>query len=107
MVRIQPGSKTKVLLMFQNKTIHISQPRALGDFKRTWRKSKTTSVASSDEVSRIPARLRRGVCQMIIVDGFDDEERILIRDPWASTKYKMDIEEFLNYWTLFAVYRAG
>jgi ABC-type bacteriocin/lantibiotic exporter with double-glycine peptidase domain len=44
---------------------------------------------------------------MIIVDGFDDEERILIRDPWAGTKYKMDIEEFLNYWTLFAVYRAG
>ncbi|MEG3849047.1 hypothetical protein QT971_16890 [Microcoleus sp. herbarium19] len=21
--------------------------------------------------------------------------------------YKMDLEEFLNYWTLFAVYRAG
>jgi predicted double-glycine peptidase len=39
--------------------------------------------------------------------GFDDEEKILIRDPWAGTKYKMDIEEFLNYWTLFAVYRAG
>lgn len=44
---------------------------------------------------------------MIIVDGFDDEERILIRDPWAGTSYKMDIEEFLDYWTLFAVYRAG
>ena len=49
----------------------------------------------------------KSIGHMIIVDGFDDEEKILIRDPWAGTKYKMDIEEFLNYWTLFAVYRAG
>ena len=49
----------------------------------------------------------KSIGHMIIVDGFDDEEKILIRDPWAGTKYKMDIEEFLNYWTLFAVDRAG
>ncbi|MFB2894313.1 hypothetical protein ACE1CI_15490 [Aerosakkonemataceae cyanobacterium BLCC-F50] len=27
-------------------------------------------------------------------------------DPWNGTRYKMYIEEFLNYWTLFAVYQV-
>ncbi len=43
---------------------------------------------------------------IIIVDGFDDAGLILIRDPWNGTRYKMYIEEFLNYWTLFAVYQV-
>lgn len=40
----------------------------------------------------------------IIVDGLDNAGMIMIRDPWNGTRYKMDREEFLNYWTLFAVY---
>ncbi len=66
MVKIQPGSKTKVLLIFPKKKIHISRHRALGDYKRTGRDCKTTLVAGLVEVSRIPARLRRGVCQLIL-----------------------------------------
>jgi filamentous hemagglutinin len=43
---------------------------------------------------------------IIVVDGFDDAGLILIRDPWNGTRYKMYIGEFLNYWTLFAVYQV-
>ena len=41
---------------------------------------------------------------LVVVDGFDDLERLKIRDPWDSTRYKMDREEFLTYWTLQAIY---
>lgn len=41
---------------------------------------------------------------MVIVDGIDDTEKILIRDPWNATRYKMDREEFLNYWNVQAIY---
>lgn len=41
---------------------------------------------------------------IVIVDGLDDTGKILIRDPWNATKYKMELEEFLNYWNLQAVY---
>ncbi|MBE9121711.1 hypothetical protein IQ269_13090 [Tychonema sp. LEGE 07199] len=41
---------------------------------------------------------------IVIVDGLDDTGKILIRDPWNATKYKMELEEFLNYWNLKAVY---
>lgn len=40
----------------------------------------------------------------IIVDGRDNTGMIMIRDPWNATSYKMELEEFFNYWTLFAVY---
>ncbi|MEG4083940.1 papain-like cysteine protease family protein [Microcoleus sp. POL10_C6] len=40
---------------------------------------------------------------IVIVDGLDDT-KIMIRDPWNATKYKMELEEFLNYWNLQAVY---
>jgi Papain-like cysteine protease AvrRpt2 len=41
---------------------------------------------------------------IVIVGGLDDTEKILIRDPWNATKYKMELAEFLNYWNLQAVY---
>ena len=41
---------------------------------------------------------------IVIVDGLDDTGKILIRDPWNATKYKRELEEFLNYWNLQAVY---
>ena len=37
---------------------------------------------------------------LVIVNGFDDKDRILIRDPWNGTSYKMDKAEFVDYWTL-------
>jgi len=40
-----------------------SRHRALGDFKRAQRQSKTTSVASVSEASRITAPSGRWVCQ--------------------------------------------
>ncbi|MEK0194191.1 papain-like cysteine protease family protein [Microcoleus anatoxicus] len=41
---------------------------------------------------------------VVIVDGLDDTGKIMIRDPWNATKYKMELAEFLNYWNLQAVY---
>jgi Papain-like cysteine protease AvrRpt2 len=41
---------------------------------------------------------------IVIVDGFDNTGKILIRDPWNATKYRMELAEFLNYWNLQAVY---
>ncbi|GAB4202599.1 MAG: hypothetical protein Fur006_56280 [Coleofasciculaceae cyanobacterium] len=41
---------------------------------------------------------------MVVVDGIDDTGKILIRDPWNATRYKMDREEFLNYWNIQAIY---
>ena len=41
---------------------------------------------------------------IVIVDGLDDTGKILIRDPWNDTQYKMELEEFFNYWNLQAVY---
>lgn len=42
---------------------------------------------------------------MVIVDRVDEHQLLLIRDPWASTRYQMRIEDFLNYWTDYGVYR--
>lgn len=41
---------------------------------------------------------------LVVVDGFDENGFILIRDPWDRTKYKMEQEEFLNYWTRRGIY---
>ncbi|NJK77471.1 MAG: hypothetical protein HC942_30580 [Microcoleus sp. SU_5_6] len=41
---------------------------------------------------------------IVIVDGLDGTGKIMIRDPWNATKYKMELAEFLNYWNLQAVY---
>jgi len=42
---------------------------------------------------------------LVVVDGWDALGRILIRDPWDGTRYKMDKEEFLQYWTLQGIYK--
>jgi filamentous hemagglutinin len=41
---------------------------------------------------------------IVIVDGLIEIGKILICDPWNATRYKMDREEFLNYWNIQAVY---
>lgn len=35
---------------------------------------------------------------MIVVDGIDRQGRVLVRDPWKATSYKISSAEFLNYW---------
>jgi len=41
---------------------------------------------------------------IVIVDGLEDTGKIMIRDPWDATRYKMDREEFLSFWNIQAVY---
>ncbi|ACK74146.1 conserved hypothetical protein (plasmid) [Gloeothece citriformis PCC 7424] len=42
---------------------------------------------------------------MVIVDGVDLLEYVLIRDPWQGTRYKLRKEDFLQYWSDYGVYR--
>lgn len=41
----------------------------------------------------------------VIVDGLDDADRVMIRDPWNATKYKMDLSGFQDTWTGYSVWR--
>jgi len=41
---------------------------------------------------------------IVVVDGLDKLGKIKIRDPWMATRYKMDREEFVNYWNIQAIY---
>jgi hypothetical protein len=41
----------------------------------------------------------------IVVDGFDDAGRVIIRDPWQATRYKMNLSDFQQRWTGFSVWR--
>lgn len=41
---------------------------------------------------------------IVVVDGMDETGKLLIRDPWDATSYKMDREEFINYWNSQAIY---
>jgi filamentous hemagglutinin len=40
----------------------------------------------------------------VVVDGLDDAGRVMIRDPWQATRYKMDLPEFQNTWTGYSVW---
>ena len=42
---------------------------------------------------------------VVVVDGIDDGGRVLIRDPWDGTSYKMTREDFLKYWTTNAIFQ--
>ncbi len=44
------------------------------------------------------------IAHLVIVDGFDEDGKVLIRDPWHGSRYKMEKEEFLNYWNTRGVY---
>ena len=44
------------------------------------------------------------IAHLVVVDGFNEAGRLLIRDPWNGTRYKMEKEEFLNYWNTRGVY---
>ncbi|MEX2337251.1 MAG: cysteine peptidase family C39 domain-containing protein, partial [Aquisalimonadaceae bacterium] len=40
----------------------------------------------------------------VVVDGLDDAGRVIVRDPWQATKYRMDLTEFQNTWTGYSVW---
>ena len=41
---------------------------------------------------------------MVVVDGVDDDNRVMIRDPWnGGSTYKMTTDEFNRVWTGIAV----
>ena len=40
----------------------------------------------------------------VVVDGLDDAGKVMVRDPWQATKYKMDLTEFQNTWTGYSVW---
>jgi filamentous hemagglutinin len=42
---------------------------------------------------------------MVVVDGMDNADRVLIRDPWNGTSYKMRLRDFLDVWTDIAIFR--
>ena len=44
------------------------------------------------------------IAHLVVVDGLDEAGKVRIRDPWNGTRYKMEREEFLNYWTTRGVY---
>ena len=44
------------------------------------------------------------IAHLGVVDGLDEARRLIIRDPWNGTKYKLEKEEFLNYWNTRGVY---
>lgn len=41
---------------------------------------------------------------LVVIDGYDSQGKIKIRDPWDRTQYKMEKEDFVQYWTLQAIY---
>lgn len=41
---------------------------------------------------------------IVIADGIDVTGRVLIRDPWEGTRYRMEMQEFLNYWTTEGIF---
>lgn len=41
---------------------------------------------------------------LVVVDAMDKDEFLEIRDPWNGTRYRMRLEDFLNYWTLRGIY---
>ncbi len=53
------------------------------------------------------AELREPLTKMghfVVVDGIDEQEKPIIRDPWDGTRYKMEIDEFLKHWTQQGVF---
>lgn len=52
------------------------------------------------ELRELGARLGH----LVVVDGWDNQRRVLIRDPWQGTHYKMEREEFIDYWTLRGIF---
>ena len=48
--------------------------------------------------------LGASVGHLVVVDGLDKMGRVMIRDPWHGTSYKMEMADFVASWSLLAVY---
>lgn len=48
-------------------------------------------------------RIKMG--HMVIVDGMDEAGNVMIRDPQDATRYEMNREDFIEYWTRRAIWR--
>lgn len=44
------------------------------------------------------------IAHIVVVDGQNSAGLVLIRDPWESTSYKMEVDEFLRVWSQIAVF---
>ncbi|MEX5610692.1 hemagglutinin repeat-containing protein, partial [Pseudomonas protegens] len=40
----------------------------------------------------------------VVVDGLDSGGRVMIRDPWKGTSYKMDMKEFQGTWNGYSIW---
>lgn len=47
---------------------------------------------------------RERLAHLVVVNAYDTDGRLCIRDPWNKTRYKMDKYTFLQYWTLQGIY---
>lgn len=41
----------------------------------------------------------------VVVDGWDNLGNLKIRDPWDATRYIVRINDFIEFWTGFAVFK--
>ncbi|MGY4534542.1 hypothetical protein ACVW0Y_003683 [Pseudomonas sp. TE3786] len=41
----------------------------------------------------------------VVVNGLDDVGRVVIKDPYAGTQYKMSVEKFKEVWNGYSVYK--
>lgn len=41
----------------------------------------------------------------MVVDGVDDLGRVLVKDPFKGTQYKMNVDYFKEVWNGHAVYK--
>ena len=49
-------------------------------------------------------RTQSGYLHMVVINGLDSKERVIIRDPASGRRYHTPLDEFLQYWTEVAVY---
>ena len=45
-----------------------------------------------------------GELHMVVIDGLDEQDRIIVRDPYEGTRYKMTWEAFWNAWQGISVW---
>ncbi|MDV3003020.1 MAG: hypothetical protein N5P05_004675 (plasmid) [Chroococcopsis gigantea SAG 12.99] len=43
----------------------------------------------------------------VIVDGKDEHGTLNIRDPWSPSKYNMQVEDFVDYWNFYVIFKQS
>lgn len=44
------------------------------------------------------------IAHLVVIDGFDEQGRVRVRDPWEATSYTMEMSDFLDFWTTRALF---